>query len=531
MCAEPTNKRAEEAGGLSATKPIVAVLGATGYLGGRLVGELLARGHHVRAVARSREKLRCRAGFASADLELAAADATDLAQLRKALQGCEAVFHLVRSALRDPSAGAAKDASAASNMVRTAELEGVKRLIYLSGICNETAARQSPRLRSQLQVGRILAGGAVPLTWLRTAPILGSGGALFEIVSNLAERLPVIAAPRWMRRPVRPVAVQDVVGYLADCLENPATVGLNIELLGPDRATLSEIIALHAEQAGLPKRLLVPLPFDFMKLGAYGLSHLTPVPAHLAKSCLEELLAAAAAKPGRGSDVLAVQPTQLRATLRIALRKVRQQLVETCWSDAGEMIAPDWLACDGTDAAARGIFECNYRVALDCPPEAVWRVIRAVGGHTGWFFGDILWRLRGFIDRLLGGVGASRGRRQSKELGAGDALDFWRVLLVEENRRLILLAEMLVPGEAVLSFSLDPLPGGGCELVQIARFRPQGLFGLAYWYAMAPFHDFLFNGMLTSIARRSACNIRQGPEKFIGGGDICRLPADWGQAG
>lgn len=528
---ETINNRSTAAEQPPAAKPVVAVVGATGYLGGRLVRELVARGHRVRAIARSREKLRCRSGFASAGLELVAADAADPAQLRNALQGCEAVFHLVRSALRDPAAGAAKDASAATNVVRAAKLAGVKRLIYLSGIWNETAATQSLWLRSQVQVGRILAGGAVPLTWLRTAPILGSGGALFEIVHNLAERLPIIAAPRWLRCPLRPVAVQDVVGYLADCLENPATIGLNIELLGPDRATLSEIIAMHAEEAGLPKRLLVPLPFDFVKLGAYGLSHLTPVPAHLATSCLEGLLAAAAAEPGRGSDVLTVQPTQLRTTLRIAVRKVRQQLVETCWSDAGEMIAPEWLACDGAAAAARGIFECNYRAVLDCPPEAVWRVIRVVGGRTGWFFGDILWRLRGFIDRLFGGVGTSRGRRQSKELAAGDAIDFWRVLLVEENRRLMLLAEMLVPGEAVLSFSLEPLPGGGCELVQIARFRPQGLFGLAYWYAMAPFHDFLFSGMLRSIATRSACNIRQGPEKFTGGGDICRLPADWGQAG
>lgn len=531
MSTEATSKTGGEAERPPAGKPIVAVVGATGYLGGRLVRELLARGHPVRAIARSIEKLRCRTDFASADLEPAAADAADPAQLRKALEGCEAAYYLVRSALRNPAAAAARDARAAANMVRTTELARVKRIIYLSNAWSETGAKQSPHLRSRsrARIGSILAKGPVPLTWLRTAPILGSGGALFEIVRHLAERLPVIVAPRWMRSAVRPIAVQDVVGYLADCLENPATVGLNIEILGPDRVTLSEILAGYAAEAGLPKRLIVPMPFHFIELSAYGINHLTPLPAHLARLSLEDMLASAAAKPGRGSDILAVQPTHLRTTLRIALRKVRQQRVETCWSDAGEMNAPEWLACDGSAASARGIFECNYRGVLDCPPEAVWQVIRSVGGGTGWFFGDILWRMRGFVDRLLGGVGTSRGRRHSEELRAGDALDFWRVLLVEENRRLILLAEMLVPGEAVLSFTLEPLPGGGCELAQIARFRPKGLFGLAYWYAMAPFHDFLFQGMFTGIAGKAACAVRRGPEKFTGGGNICRLPAHWGQ--
>jgi hypothetical protein len=225
-------------------------------------------------------------------------------------------------------------------------------------------------------------------------------------------------------------------------------------------------------------------------------------------------------------ELVPIRLLSCREAISTALQKVRQQEVDTCWSDAGEVRDPEWVACGDAPYAGGTVLECNYKVLLDCPAEKVWNVIRTVGGEKGWFYADRLWDLRGLLDRLLGGVGLRRGRRHPTQIGVGDALDFWRVLVVEENRRLQLLAEMKLPGEAILQFQIEPLKDKGCELRQISRFLPRGLAGILYWYSLYPVHQFLFKGMLTKIAEAIDCKLIQEPEAFTGSGNMCVLPPE-----
>jgi len=509
---------------------IIAVIGATGYVGGRLVPELLKNGHHVRAVARSFEKLRCRPFAASERLEIAEADVLDEKHLVEALKNCHAAYYLVNHLEAGGSSSAETERKAATNMVRVTERLGLSRIIYLSSLANDGETKRSRYLASRYETGSILASGQVPLTWLRAAPIVGSGSLYFEILRFLVERLPVMITPRWVHVISQPVDISDVILLLVGCLENDDTAGQTLNIVGPDRVCCREAFDIYAEEAGLRKRLIIPIPVTAPRLSAYWINHVTPVPGYLALPLVEGLLEDLTVEDDRIKALVPIEPTPVREGIQKALRKIKQELVETCWSDAGKVRAPEWLACTESRFGSANIYECNYRAVLDCPADRIWRLLKTSGGRSGWHFGNSLWQLRGFIDRLLGGVGLSRGRRNQEELRTGDALDFWRVLLAKENMRLILLAEMKLPGEAALIFNLNPVEGG-CELVQIARFLSKGLSGLLYWHAMAPFHDFLFKGMLKNIACNAGCGIRTGPEKFEGVGEICRLPDNWGQTG
>ncbi len=506
----------------------VAVIGATGYVGGRLVPALLKKGHHVRAVARSLEKLRCRSFAASPQLEIVAADALDENRLGEAMRNCRVAYYLVTHAGTTRGDVAHKNRKAARNMVRVAERAGLHRIIYLGGRSAQDSFKSSGHLGSRGDVGWILACGKVPVTWLKAAPILGSGSLYFEMLRALVERLPVLPAPRWTVTPVQAIDIGDVIACLLECLDNHATIGRTLDIGGPESVSWRDACVVYGEEAGLPRRIIIPVPATAPRLSAYGISCVTPVPMRPALSFIEGLLDDAAVDYNRARQLIGVDMTSVRHGIRRALQETRQQLTQTCWSDAGEIRPPEWLACSAARFGSANIYECSYRAILECPPEEVWRLLKAAGGRTGWYFGNSLWKARGLVDRLLGGVGLSRGRRSQEEIRTGDALDFWRVLLAEENVRLILLAEMKTPGEAALIFSLRRLQDG-CELVQTARFLGRGVGGLCYWYAMAPFHAFLFQGMLKNIAYRAGCGLRAGPEKFVGPHESCRLPSNWGQ--
>ncbi len=412
-------------------------------------------------------------------------------------------------------------------MVHAAHNAGLSRIICLGPQPTPDDCKDAPSRDFAVDPGEILKSGPVPVTWLRTPMILGSGSASFEIIRHLAERMPVMLAPRWLRSKTRPVAIRDVLHCLAACLESLDTAGITLDVVGPDELTCQDLLDIYAEEAGLPGRLTIPVDLSVPGIGAYWINLVTPVPVSHALPFVESLCGNSTAEATRFRNLLPVEPTSAREAIRKALQRVEQHQVETCWSDAGELTPPEWLRCGDAEWAGGKIFECNYKVVLDCPREEVWNVLRTMGGATGWFFSDALWRARGFIDRLVGGVGASRGRRSRHEIRTGDALDFWRVLVAEENERLTLLAEMKLPGEAILHFSLHPL-GRRCELRQSARFLPKGLLGLVYWNAMAPFHHFLFKGMLRRIAEKTRCTLRREPEQFAGAAEVCRLPDDWG---
>ncbi|NJB68032.1 uncharacterized protein YbjT (DUF2867 family) [Desulfobaculum xiamenense] len=504
----------------------VAVIGASGYVGGRLVPLLLDAGHTVRAVVRSPRKLSCRPWSTHPRLETAAADVRDLESLTAALADVEVAYYLVHSMRPGQRNFARADHEAARVMAEAAARCGVSRIIYLGGLGDEDDPTLSRHLRSRMETGRVLAEGPVPVTCLRAAMILGSGSASFEIMRYLVDRLPVMVTPRWVRTKCQPIAISDVLGYLVGCLDVPQTAGRTFDIGGPDILNYEEIFALYAEEAGLRRRTVVPVPVFTPALSSWWIHLVTPVPASLARPLAEGLRNEVVC---RENDIRALVPRELlsvREAIRRALDRVRQGNVETCWADAGETRPPEWLACGDAPYAGGTVFECNHRVALGCAPAEVWRTVRGIGGAHGWYHADVLWWLRGLADRLIGGVGLRRGRRDPDDLHPGDALDFWRVLVVEPERRLQLLAEMKLPGEAILQFSLTPLPDGGTELSQIARFLPRGLWGMAYWYALAPVHGWLFKGMLRGMARATACPLRGDVTAFEHSGDMCILPSE-----
>ena len=494
------------------TKPAL-VTGATGYVGGRLVPRLLNAGYRVRALGRSLSKLRSRPWGNHPLLELAQGDVMDGASLVQAAQGCWAAFYLVHSMTAVARDFAAADRQAARNMAQAAAALGLDRIIYLGGLGGADDPNLSEHLRSRHEVAHILQSGAVPTTFLRAAMILGSGGAAFEILRYLVDRLPVMIAPRWVHTPVQPIAITNVLTYLMGCLEHDETRGQTFDIGGPEVVTYRQLMDIYAEEAHLHRRLVIPVPVLTPRLSSYWIHLVTPVPASLARPLAEGLANPVVCLDNRIREIIPQELLDCRQTIRLALQRVEQQRVETCWSDAGPLTPPEWAACG--DAAYTGgtILSLGYRVVLQATPAEVWQPLTRIGGATGWYYGDFLWAIRGWTDRLLGGSGLRRGRRHPTELHTGDALDFFRVLEIEPGRRLLLLAEMKMPGEATLEFRLATLADGATELTQTARFLPRGLSGIAYWYLLDPFHQIIYQGMLRAIAAVTGKPITAGPER------------------
>ena len=493
------------------TQPVL-VTGATGYVGGRLVPQLLAAGYRVRALGRSLEKLRHRPWGSHPLIELAQGDVMDLPSLRQAAQGCWAAFYLVHSmtaASRDfPEA----DRQAAQNMAQAAAEAGLDRIIYLGGLGGADDPNLSEHLRSRHEVAHILQSGPVPTTFLRAAMILGSGGAAFEILRYLVDRLPVMLTPRWVHTPVQPIAIRNVLTYLIGCLEHDETRGQTYDIGGPEVVTYRQLMDIYAEEAHLRRRLVIPVPVLTPRLSSYWIHLVTPIPAAIAQPLAEGLANPVVCLENRLRDVIPQELLDCRQTIRLALQRIAQQRVDTCWSDGGSLVSPEWVSCGDAAYAGGTVLSLSYRVRLAASLDEVWQVITKIGGQTGWYYGDALWAIRGGVDRLLGGSGLRRGRRHPTELRVGDALDFFRVLEIEPNRRLLLLAEMKLPGEATLEFRLSAT-GGVSDLTQTARFLPRGLAGLAYWYALDPFHKRLYPGMLRAIAAATGKPILAGPNR------------------
>ncbi len=505
----------------------VFIAGSTGYVGGRLTPLLLARGHEVRAAARSPRKLAGRPWANHPNLAIVPADVTDRASLVAGMQGCRAAYYLVHSmGLGGDFAKA--DREAAENMTQAAKEAGVERIIYLGGL-GDDAPDLSEHLRSRAEVGKIFMNGPVPATVLRAAVILGSGSASFEIIRNLVERLPLMITPRWVRTRCQPIAVSNVLGYLAGCLENPATAGQVLDIGGPDVLTYGELFREYAAAAGVRAPLILPVPLLTPTLSAAWVNLITPVPMHLIRPLIEGLRNEVVCKDNRIRELVPQPLLSCREAMRAAVDELRHRAVPTCCHDAGfacenlpegpgvdERIAAgascpaEWSRPGDAPFAGGTRFTCDYSATLAAPPDKVWRAVARIGGNTGWYAGDVLWRVRGFFDKLLGGPGSSRGRRDPENIAVGDALDFWRVLDAQPERRLLLLAEMKVPGTATLELRISPAESGS-ELMLLSTFQPRGLLGVAYWWAMYPAHAPLFKGMLTNIARAVGCAVAEGP--------------------
>jgi uncharacterized protein YbjT (DUF2867 family) len=482
--------RAQPDPGQSARAPIL-VTGATGYVGGRLVSRLLEAGHRVRCLARAAGKLAARSWASDPRVEIAEADLRDEARIAAAMSGCGAAYYLVHSMVSTGARYAEEDRRMALGFARAAERAGLGRIIYLGGL-GEAGPDLSEHLRSRREVERALASGRVPVTVLRAAMIIGSGSASFEILRYLVERLPVMLTPRWLRTESQPIAVDNVLGYLVGCLSTPETVGRTLDIGGPDILSYRDLMRITAQELGLRRRLVIPVPVLTPRLSSLWIHLVTPLSHRIARPLAEGLRNRVVCRDDAAVRLMPQALLSARDAIRLALRQHERREVETVWSDAGPMPGdPDWAG--GT------VFVDRREVAIDAAPDKVYRVLTRMGGRNGWYAVDWLWRLRGGLDHLLGGPGLRRGRRDPERLAYGDALDFWRVATVEADRRLVLCAEMRLPGDATLEFLIEATAPGTSRLVQTARFRPRGLLGLAYWYAMLPLHAVVFQRMLAGI--------------------------------
>ncbi|MEZ5356741.1 MAG: SDR family oxidoreductase [Bryobacteraceae bacterium] len=474
----------------------VAIAGATGYIGGRLAPRLLDAGHRVRCLVRSPGKLAHRAWAANERLEIQQADLRDEELLAERLAGCDAAYYLVHSMTSAGAGYAAEDLRLALGFARAARAAGVGRIVYLGGL-GEAGPDLSEHLASRREVEAALASTGVAVTVFRAAMIIGSGSASFEILRYLVERLPVMITPKWVSTPCQPIAVRNVIGYLVGALAEPRTAGEVYDIGGGESLCYRDIMRVMAEERGLRRRWIIPVPVLTPRLSSYWIHLVTPLSHSIAKPLAEGLKNPVVCRDNRIRDLIPQDLLGVREAIRAALCKMAEGRVETNWAMAGPMAGdPDWSG--GT------VFRDERALAVEAPDWAVFQAVCRLGGGHGWYAADWLWRIRGLMDRLVGGPGLRRGRRHPETVDYGEALDFWRVAGIEQNRRLSLRAEMKLPGEAVLEFLVEPAGPARCRLRQVALFRPRGLFGLLYWYAVSPLHHIVFQGMIEGIERQAS---------------------------
>jgi uncharacterized protein YbjT (DUF2867 family) len=470
---------------------LVLLTGATGYVGGRLLTLLEQRGIPVRCLTRRPDALRGRVG---ATTEIVAGDVLDGPSLAAALEGVRTAYYFVHSmgAERDFEE---QDRLAAANFAQAARAAGVRRIIYLGGLGNPHESL-SKHLRSRQETGDVLRQHHPQVIEFRASIVIGSGSLSYEMIRALVERLPVMICPRWVRVLAQPIAVEDLLAYLLEALDLPDGPSQIYEIGGPDQVSYGQIMHEYARQRGL-RRWMIPVPLLTPYLSSLWLGLVTPLYARVGRKLVESLRNPTLVSNDLAARTFSVRPRSVREALARALLNEDRQFAETLWSDALSAAGPP-RTWGGVRFGSRLV---DSRTAIvDAPPEQAFAPIRRIGGQTGWYYGDWLWSLRGFLDLLCGGVGVRRGRRDPENLRVGDALDFWRVELYEPPHRLRLHAEMKLPGRAWLEFEVT-----GDEqhstVRQTAIFDPVGLFGLLYWYGIYPLHQFVFAGMLRNLVR------------------------------
>jgi uncharacterized protein YbjT (DUF2867 family) len=476
------------------------VTGATGYLGGRLVPELLAAGHDVRVMVRDPARAQVHAW--SSQVETAQADATDADAVRAALDGVEVAYYLLHS-ISTGDDFAQTELAMARTFATAAEDAGVQRIVYLGGL---TPADEplSPHLASRHAVGRLFVDCPVPAAYLRAAVVIGSGSASFEMLRHLTERLPVMVTPRWVDNLVQPIAVRDVLRYLVGCVSLPAEVDRSFDIGGPDVLTYRDMMHGYAELAGLSRRRILPVPVLSPTLSSHWVGLITPVPGSLARPLVESLKHRVVCEESDIREHVPDPPEGLvgfRTAIELALTRVQELRVPTRWSSASTAGAPSEPLPSDPDWAGGDLFVDDRQREVDAPPAALWRVIEEIGGDNGWYSFPLAWRIRGILDRISGGPGLRRGRRDPRDLVVGDVLDWWRVEAVDQGRFLRLRAEMRLPGLAWLELEVGSAEGGTSTFHQRALFHPRGVLGRAYWWGILPFHGIVFGGMQRNVAR------------------------------
>jgi uncharacterized protein YbjT (DUF2867 family) len=481
-------------GGLgSPEKPLVLVTGATGYIGGRLVPVLETEGVRLRCLARHPAALASRV---SPTTEIVTGDLLDPASLDRALTGIDVAYYLVHSMGTHGDYRHA-DRVAAHNFGEAARRAGVRRIVYLGGLATDDEPL-SKHLSSRIETGQTLRESGVPVVEFRASVVIGSGSLSFELIRALVERLPVMICPRWVSTLAQPIGIDDVLAYLAGALHLPDAESRTFEIGGADQASYGDVMREYARQRGL-RRVMISVPLLTPRLSSLWLGLVTPVYARVGRELIEGLKNRSIVTDPAALAAFPIRPIGLRDAIDRAIRYEDRAFALTRWSDARSSGGTGPSRAD-TRFGGKLVDRRRIHVAVDA--ERAFAPIVTIGGERGWYCATWLWRIRGAIDLLLGGVGMRRGRRDPNQLAAGDAVDFWRVDAYEPGRRVRLAAEMKLPGRAWLEFELVP-DGGGTHIHQTAVFEPAGLFGLLYWYSLLPVHAIIFGGMLRAIARRA----------------------------
>jgi uncharacterized protein YbjT (DUF2867 family)/uncharacterized protein YndB with AHSA1/START domain len=473
-----------------ATIPLTLVFGASGYVGTNLVPELLARGKRVRAAARSRRVLEARQWQGA---EIVEADALAPDTLDVALAGVDTAYYLVHSMAAGRDFGRI-DLEAATNFAAAAARAGVRRIVYLGGLVPADA--DSEHLVSRMQTGEVLRAGPVPVTEIRAGIIVGPGSAAYEVMRDLVYHLPAMVTPRWVQSKSSPIALPNLLEYLIRVAALPEAQGRILDAGGPEYMSYEAMMRAFGEVVGRRPRIL-RVPVLTPTLSSYWVGLITTVPARIARALIGGLKHDI---PAVDAELRALVPQRLltfKEAVAVALEAERSQTVAARWTEGAFMFRGQ------RHDHAFYAKQAGGSASTPAAPELVWQVLTTMGGDTGYFTMDWLWRVREFIDWLAGGAGFSRGRRHPTDLRIGDVIDYWTVVAIEPARRLTLHFGMRAPGTGILEFELEPLPGGGTRLTETAYWHPAGFWGLLYWFALVPFHLFIFERMTRAIVRRA----------------------------
>ncbi|MGN6693196.1 MAG: SDR family oxidoreductase [Aquihabitans sp.] len=483
-------------------------MGATGYIGGRLAPLLVREGHDVRCLTRRPEHL-AEIEWA-AEVDIVEGDALDRGSLDAAMAGIDAVFYLVHS-IGTGASFEESDRTAARNTADAAASAGVQRIVYLGGLV-PVGEEASPHLASRAEVGQIFVDGDVPAIVLQAGVIIGSGSASFEMLRYLTERLPAMVTPTWVDSKVQPIAVRNVLTYLLGSLGLPEDTNRRFDIGGPEVLTYRDMMQRYAKVAGLRRRLIVPVPVLSPRLSSHWINLVTPVPKAIAQPLIESLRNNAVAHEHDIEALIPVDLCPFDEAVRLALERIRLADVVTRWSNVSWPGAPSNPMPTDPEWSGGTAYRDDRELAVDAGVDQVWRAVEGIGGDHGWYSFPLAWAVRGLLDRIVGGVGLRRGRRNPDHLVLGDAVDFWRVEDLRRPQLLRLRAEMRLPGEAWLEFGVAT-QDGRTVLHQRALFIPRGLPGHLYWWAVYPFHGIVFGSMIANLARAAVALPAVEPER------------------